>query len=228
MTRDRIVSTGIALADERGLAAVSIRNVASRLKSSPMALYYHISSKHDLLNLMLDATYTEFQWPSERIRHWREALSHFAWESRRSLKRHPWLSILHSNDPEYGPECIRALESVLTSLGQFGLDVRTAIRILGTLFVFVNGFVASETVAQDTSRSKRPPRSSVKQPVFSKAILDTGKFPNVLRFVEMGAELPDDSAFQRALGWMLDGIALASSFVRRSRSTKAGKERRKL
>src|SRR5271170_2854357 len=131
LNRERIIAASVSIADQHGLAAVSIRRVASQLGSSAMALYHYVPSKRDLLNLMLDATYVEFQFPAETITHWRAALSHFAWESRRCLKRHPWLTLLRSDDPEYGPECIRVLEQLLASLARFGLDVRTAIRIIG-------------------------------------------------------------------------------------------------
>lgn len=207
LTRERIVGAAVAIADKDGLAAVSIRNVAARLDSSAMALYHYVPSKRDLLNLMLDASYADFEWPTEAISDWREALSHFAWESRQCLKQHPWVSLLHAADPEYGPECIRNLESMLASLSQFGLDVRAAIRILGVLFVFVNGFVAAERIEQARPGSKEKRRPSRQHPSFSRAILATGKFPKVARFVEMGAELPDDQAFERALNWILNGIA---------------------
>lgn len=186
----------MSIADRYGLAAVSIRRIAAQLESSPMALYHYVPSKRDLLNLMLDACHAEFAWPAESITSWRGVLSHFARESRRSLKRHPWASTLRAADPEYGPGGIRTLESLLARLFQFGLDMRTAIRAIGVLFVFVNGFVTAENA----------PRKLAHQPRFSKAILATGKFPNVTRFVEMGAELPDDEGFERALNWILDGI----------------------
>ena len=169
-----------------------------------MALYHYVPSKRDLLNLILDALNAEFKWPVARFTHWRSTLSHFARESRRSLKRHPWASALRAADPEYGPECIRNLESLLAALSQFGLDVRTATRALGVLFVFVNGFVAAETGQGAIPASKN--RRAVSQPQFSSAVLATGKFPNVTRFLAMDAELPDDDAFERALNWILNGI----------------------
>lgn len=206
LTRERIVAAAMAIADDEGLAAVSIRKVAAQLGSSPMAFYHYVPSKRDLLNLMLDTSNAEFTWPATKLTDWRGALSHFGRESRRCLKRHPWAIELRAGDPEYGPECIRILESLLTTLSQFGLDVRTAIRIIGVLFVFVNGFVAAETAEVSASRSLKQ-RRSANQPLFSRAILATGKFPHVVRFVEMGAELPDDQAFERALNWILNGIA---------------------
>ena len=205
LTRERIVAAGIALADQDGLAAVSVRRIAAQLGSSPMALYHYVPSKRDLLNLILDALDAEREWPSTSFTNWRSTLSHFARESRRCLKRHPWASALRAADPEYGPNCIRTLESILTTLSRFGLDMRTASRALGVLFVFVNGFVAAETAGDATRPSKRQ-RRPTHQPRFSSAILATGKFPNVARFVDMGTELPDDDGFERALKWILDGI----------------------
>jgi len=207
LSRERIVAAAIALADQHGLPAVSIRKVAAELGSSPMALYHYVPNKRDLLNLMLDATCEEFQWPSETFGAWRDALSHFAWESRRRLQRHAWISVLSADAPEYGPECIRIFEAVLTSLSHFGLDMRTATRGLGALFVFVNGFVAAETTSGSGLRHPRQRRSRAPLPVFSRAVLATGKFPHVARFVEAGSELPDDEAFRRALNWILNGMA---------------------
>jgi AcrR family transcriptional regulator len=204
LTLERIIAAGITLADQHGLTAVSIRRIAALLGSSPMALYYYVPSKRDLLNLVLDALNAEFEWPATSLTSWRSTLSHFAKESRRCLKRHPWASALRAADPEYGPECIRTLESILTTLSRFGLDMRTASRALGVLFLFVNGFVAAETADAAPRPSKR--RQPVHHPRFSNAILATGKFPNVARFVDMDAELPDDDSFERALKWILDGI----------------------
>lgn len=206
LTRNRIVAAGMAIADREGLAGVSIRRIAAHLNASPMALYHHVPSKRDLLNLMLDAAYRDFEWPAGKTAHARDALAHFAWESRRCLQRRPWVSLLRAADPEYGPQCMRVLESILSSLSQFGLEIRTAIRIIGVLFVFVNGFVAIEN-PDPAAPAAGERRSRARQPRFSEAVLATGEFPLVRRFVDMGAELPDDEGFARALNWILDGLA---------------------
>ena len=227
LTRERIVGAGIALADRHGLAAVSIRRIAAQLGSSPMALYHYVPSKRDLLNLILDAINAEFAWPAARSADWRSTLSHFARESRRSLKRHPWAGALRAADPEYGPECIRTLESLLKTLSEFGLDTRTATRALGVLFVFVNGFVAAET-GQAMLQDSKGRRHTANQPRFSSAVLATGKFPNVARFLAMGAELPDDDGFERALHWILDGIEadLAAHVPTRMAKRQTGKQKK--
>jgi len=204
LTRERIVQAGLALADRGGLGAVSIRRIAAELGSSPMALYHHVPSKRDLLNLIHDELSCEMRWAAGGFSDWRSTLGHFAHETRDGFKRHPWAASLRASDIEYGPECIRTLEKLLESLLPFGLDMKIAARALGVLFVFVNGFVAAETA--NVTRHAKHGRVAAHQPRFSEAILKTGRFPNTARFVEMGDQLTDDEGFERALNWILDGI----------------------
>jgi AcrR family transcriptional regulator len=223
LTRERIVAAGIAIADHDGLAKVSVRRIAAQLDSSPMSLYHYVPSKRDLLNLMLDAANADFGWPAKTITDWRGVLCHFAWESRRCLKQHPWVNQLHASDPEYGPESIRILEWLLTSLSKVGLDVRTAIQVIRVLYVFVNGFVAAESSGPSACRSEGR-RPSVSQPSFAKAILATGNYPHVKRFIEMTAEIPDDQGFEHALNLILNGVASEIQLHRRSLAAMRGKE----
>jgi AcrR family transcriptional regulator len=202
LTRERIVAAGIAIADRGGLAKVSVRKIAAQLDSSPMSLYHYVRSKRDLLNLMLDRANADFGWPEKTITDWRGVLCHFARESRRCLKEHPWVNRLRVSDPEYGPESIRILEWLLTSLARVGLDVKTAIRVIGVLYVFVNGFVADEESAPAAGETK-----ALNQPNFATPILATGNYPQVQRFIEMSAEIHDDQAFEHALAVILNGVA---------------------
>jgi hypothetical protein len=185
-----------------------------------MSLYHYVPSKRDLLNLMLDAANADFGWPAKTITDWRGVLWHFAWESRRCLKQHPWVNQLRASDPEYGPESIRILEWLLTSLSRVGLDVRTAIRVIGVLFVFVNGFVANESSGSSACKSQG---RLVNQPSFAEAILATGNYPHVKRFIEMTGEIPDDQGFERALNLILNGVASEIQLHERSLVAKQGK-----
>jgi AcrR family transcriptional regulator len=217
------VAAGIAIADHQGLARVSVRRIAAQLDSSPMSLYHYVSSKRDLLNLMLDAANADFGWPAKTITDWRGVLCHFAWESRRCLKQHPWVNQLRASDPEYGPESIRILEWLLTSLSSVGLDVRTAIRVIGVLFVFVNGFVAAESL-RSSGCKQQVRQQSVNHPNFAKAILATGNYPHVKRFIQMTADIPDDQGFERALNLILNGVASEIQLHGRSLAAKQRKE----
>ncbi len=57
LSLERIVESGIELADGDGLEAVSMKRVAERLGFTTMALYRYVSSKDDLLLLMHDTAW---------------------------------------------------------------------------------------------------------------------------------------------------------------------------
>src|SRR3569833_2234757 len=62
LTRDRIVDTALALADESGVEAVSMRKLADRLGFEAMSLYRHVANKGEVLDGMLDAVVSEWEF----------------------------------------------------------------------------------------------------------------------------------------------------------------------
>ncbi|MFI9628667.1 TetR/AcrR family transcriptional regulator C-terminal domain-containing protein [Streptomyces sp. NPDC052042] len=56
---DAIVTAAIAVADEEGMAALSMRAVGERLGRTAMALYTYVPGKGELLDLMYDAVHAE-------------------------------------------------------------------------------------------------------------------------------------------------------------------------
>ncbi|MBB4679193.1 MULTISPECIES: TetR/AcrR family transcriptional regulator [Crossiella] len=52
LTREAVVAAAVAIATEEGLAGVSMRRVAERMRCSPMALYRHIKDKEELVELV--------------------------------------------------------------------------------------------------------------------------------------------------------------------------------
>lgn len=55
----KIVAAGIALADESGVTALSMRKVAERLGVGTMSLYTYVPGKEDLVEVMIDTVYAE-------------------------------------------------------------------------------------------------------------------------------------------------------------------------
>ena len=54
-SRDEITRAAIDLADRGGLEAVSMRRIAARIGSAPTSLYWYVSNKEELYELMVDA-----------------------------------------------------------------------------------------------------------------------------------------------------------------------------
>lgn len=91
LSRDRILRTAVALADDGGVEAASMRKVAVELGVVPMALYKHVASKDELLDGMVDVVIAEVDPPLPGA-DWNTAVRERILSARRALLRHPWAS----------------------------------------------------------------------------------------------------------------------------------------
>ena len=57
LTRDRVLRAGVAFADERGIASLSMRKLGEVLGVEAMSLYNHIANKSELLDGMVDIVF---------------------------------------------------------------------------------------------------------------------------------------------------------------------------
>ena len=64
LSRDRVLHTAIALADERGVDELTMRKLAKELGVEAMSLYHHVANKTDLLDGMIDLVFSEIDAPS--------------------------------------------------------------------------------------------------------------------------------------------------------------------
>jgi AcrR family transcriptional regulator len=55
LSRDVVVEASMRIAREQGLEAVTMRAIAADLGVTPMALYYHVENKDELVGLIADA-----------------------------------------------------------------------------------------------------------------------------------------------------------------------------
>ena len=89
LNRERIVRAAVALADEAGLEALSMRKLADRLGAGTMSLYNHVENKDDLLDGMIDVVFSEIDLPAADA-DWRTTMRERAASVRESLACHPW------------------------------------------------------------------------------------------------------------------------------------------
>lgn len=112
---ERIVSTGIEIADAEGLAAVSMRRVAQQLGVTTMSLYRYVPSKTDLLELMVEAAGEVSDLPAG-VTGWRDKLRWMAHSIAMIYRRRPWTLDVPMNAPPMGPNQVRRMEQLLEAL----------------------------------------------------------------------------------------------------------------
>ena len=100
LNRERVLRTAMALADERGIEALTMRELAGRLGVEAASLYNHVSGKDDLLAGMADLVIAEIELPSEAT-DWREAMRRRAMSARAAVRASPLGGRVHRH-PDAG------------------------------------------------------------------------------------------------------------------------------
>ena len=144
----------MALADEDGLAAVTIRGVAARLDLAPMTLYGHVASADELVDLVVGATIAAAvdKHPT-RYSDGRGTLLGFAHGLRGLLLEHPAVLDAYRRRPVQDSTGLAVTEGVVSALIAEGLDEDVAISVYATVYAYVIGFVSLETRPVDIDRS---------------------------------------------------------------------------
>jgi AcrR family transcriptional regulator len=145
--RHQILTAALAVADERGLPAVSMRTVASRVGVSAMALYPHVSSKEALLDGMVDLLLAELLPSLDELppdADWWTRVVALAHGVRQLAARHPSAFSLLLARPSVTPDAVRVTDALYQALLEAGVpdaDVGRAERMISTFWL---GFAASE------------------------------------------------------------------------------------
>jgi AcrR family transcriptional regulator len=208
LDRERIVAAAIALADEGGLDAVSVRKVAARLNAGPMRLYGYISTKEELFDLMVDEVYAEIL-PEERPDDWREALRVLAHRTRQAALRHEWLADLLGGRPALGPHGLAVGEATLSALDGLA-DIDTVMRAVETVGAYYTGAIRREIAnlrAERTTGLSKHEWQRALGPHLTK-MLATGRFPALAKAVYDGTDVDAEASFATGLDWVLDAVAV--------------------
>lgn len=89
LTRGRVVGEALALVDEVGVEALTMRRLGARLGVEAMSLYNHVDSKDDLLDGIASLLLELVQVPEPPDPEWRRQLRAIATSVRHVGSRHP-------------------------------------------------------------------------------------------------------------------------------------------
>lgn len=124
LNRDRVLRAAVALADQVGSDALSMRKLAQQLDVVPMALYKHVANKEELLDGMVDVVVGEIDPPIAGVG-WRSAVRQRILSARQALLRHPWASQVLESRTAPTPTVLHYMESMIATFrtGGFSADL---------------------------------------------------------------------------------------------------------
>ncbi len=125
LSRERILRTAVALADQGGVEAASMRKIAQEVGVVPMALYKHVAGKDELLGGMIDVVVGEIDPPAVDDIDWKGAIRQRILSARQALLRHPWASRVMESRTEPTPTVLAYMDSMIGMFraGGFSMDL---------------------------------------------------------------------------------------------------------
>jgi AcrR family transcriptional regulator len=141
--RQEILDAALAIADERGLPAVTMRAVAERVGVTSMALYPHIGDKDGLLDGMLGQLLSRLPVP-EPDGDWRQRLGGLARSMRELARRHPGATSLLFARPSVTPDAVRVVDVIYQALLDAGVPPAQVPRIERLASTLILGYAVSE------------------------------------------------------------------------------------
>jgi len=206
LSRERILATAVALADERGVEALSMRKLAQELEVVPMALYKHVVNKDELLDGMVDVVVGEVDPPASGT-DWKTAIRQRALSARRMLLRHPWASKVIESRTSPTPAVLEYMDAMIGIFRAGGFSIDLTHHAMHTMGSRMLGF------SQELFDESADAGPQLMEPEMLRAM--AGRYPYITELVTaithdpgsvVGPGCDDQFEFEFALDLMLDGL----------------------
>jgi len=158
LTRPRILTTALALIEQDGLAAFSLRGLGAALGCEPMSIYHYFPSKGHLLDALIDDVIVEFATrppAGDPITRLRQMMYSF----RALAHRYPKLFQLLATHRLNTPTGVRVIDEVMELVLDAVPDVRDAAQWFRVLSYYVTGAALDETAGYAKGPSAAEPVS---------------------------------------------------------------------
>jgi AcrR family transcriptional regulator len=139
LSKERVLRAAVLLADEGGVASLTMRKLAETLGVEAMSLYYYVADKDEILDGMVDLVFGEIDLPS-READWKAAMRQRAISARDALTRHPWAIGVMESRANPGPATLRHHDAVIGNLRQAGFSIALAAHAFSVIDSYIYGF----------------------------------------------------------------------------------------
>lgn len=204
LTAARVLDGAMALADEIGIDAFTIRKLADALDTKPMSIYHHVPSKEAILDGIVDRVFAEIARPPADLE-WKTAIRHRYLSAREVLACHRWAAPLMESRTHPGPETLAHHDAVLGCLRRGGLSLEMTAHAYALLDAYVYGFALQEASLPATGGADMAELAeTIVEP------LPDGAYPHLMEFtaehvLQPGYDFREE--FEFGLTLILDALA---------------------
>jgi AcrR family transcriptional regulator len=147
LSRERVLRAAVTIADEGGIASLTMRRLAEVLDAEAMSLYYHVANKEEVLDGIVDLVVTEINdvvnqidLPSQGA-DWKKAVRQRILSAREVLLRHRWAPSLLETRPNPSLPALQYIDGLLGLMRDGGFSYDLAHQAMHALGSRAFGFV---------------------------------------------------------------------------------------
>ena len=204
LSRERVLEGAIALADDGGVGALTIRSLAQHLGVKPMTLYYYVANKSAILDAIVDVVFSEIDLPAVDG-DWRSEVHLRATSARHVLRRHSWAIGLLESRTTPGPATLRHHDAMLGTLREAGFSIKMTAHAYALIDSYVYGFALQEAALPFDGADTV---SSVAAPIIDR--FAAGEYPHLVELatehiLQPGYDFGDE--FDFGLDLILDALS---------------------
>jgi AcrR family transcriptional regulator len=206
LNRDRVLAAAVAFADDAGIEALNMRNLAQELGVVPMALYKHVANKEELLDGMVDVIVGEIDPPGHGAG-WKNAIRQRILSARHALLRHRWASSVIESRTHASPVVLDYMNSLIGMFRTGGFSVDLTHHVMHALGSRMWGFT------QEVFPTPQPPADPDLRAAMFRQVAE--RYPYIIEIATAGAHdkesavgqgCDDQFEFEFALDILLDGF----------------------
>jgi AcrR family transcriptional regulator len=206
LSRERVLRAAVALADQGGVDALSMRKLAQELGVVPMALYKHVANKDELLDGMIDVVVGEIDPPAAGT-DWKTAIRRRVLSARGALLRHPWASRVIESRTTPTPTVLAYMDSMIGIFRAGGFSVDLAHHAVHAMGSRLLGF--TQELFDDTAAEVDPEQEATMLREMAARYPHIGEMVAAITHDQtsvVGEGCDDQFEFEFALDLMLDGL----------------------
>jgi AcrR family transcriptional regulator len=203
LSKERVLVAGVALADESGIGALTMRRLADRLGVEPMSLYHHVANKSEILDGMVDLVFREIELPAAEG-NWKVELRRRSVSARDALRRHPWAIGRMESRSTPGPATLRHHDAVIGCLRASGFTVELTAHAFSAIDSYLYGFAM-----QELNLPFHTPEETAEMAVAFLEHFPAGEFPHLAELTVKHVLVPGydyGDEFEFGLDLLLDGL----------------------
>jgi AcrR family transcriptional regulator len=207
LTAERVIDGAVALADEVGIDAFTIRKLADAIDVKPMTIYHHVPNKEAIIDGMVDQVFGEIDLPPTDLE-WRPAILVRSRSMRQILAKHPWASPLMEARTTPGMATLQHHDAVLGCFRRAEFSLELTAHAYAVIDAFLYGFALEEATLPATGGDEM---TELAESMADQIPVDV--FPHLAEFttghvLKPGYEFGDEFEFGIAL--ILDGLEAAA------------------